>query len=135
IYVLDPPHRQVPPGTAGELYVGGAGVARGYRNHPDLTAERFIPSPFRPGTRLYPTGDLVRYSPDGQIAFLGRVDDQVKIRGYRIEPDEIAAVLNSHPEIKMSTVVAREDLPGEKRLVAYIVTAPAHFTRRALREF
>ncbi len=123
VYVLDPWLRVVPVGVPGELHVGGEGVARGYLNRPDLTAERFIPDPFsgNEGERLYKTGDLVRYLPDGNIQFLGRVDHQVKIRGYRIEISEIEEVLLQHPAIKDVTVVAREDVPGVKRLVAYCV--------------
>jgi amino acid adenylation domain-containing protein len=126
IYILDEYLQQVPIGTPGELYIGGAGLAKGYLNRPDLTTERFIPHPFidEPDARLYKTGDLARYLPDGQIAFLGRTDDQIKIRGYRIEPDEIVSVLDRHPSIQTSLVVAREDIPGDKRLVAYIVPRP-----------
>jgi amino acid adenylation domain-containing protein len=126
IYILDEKKRQVPLGTSGELYIGGAGLARGYRNRPDLTAERFLRNPFssEPGARLYKTGDLAQYLANGQIAFLGRVDDQIKIRGYRIEPNEVVAVLDNHPAVQESVVVAREFGPGDKRLVAYVVSAP-----------
>lgn len=126
IYLLDAQMRQVPPGIAGELYIGGEGVALGYLNRPELTRERFVPDPLSPlpGARLYKTGDMARYLADGQIAFLGRADYQIKIRGYRIEPDEITAVLNSHPAIQNSVIVAREKGGDEKELVAYIVADP-----------
>ena len=120
IYLLDEHLNQVAPGAAGEIHVGGAGLARGYRNRPDLTAEKFISNTFGAG-RLYKTGDLGRQLPDGQIMYLGRTDDQVKIRGYRIEPGEISSVLNRHQDVRTSLVVAREDVPGDKRLVAYMV--------------
>ena len=115
--------RRVPVGVTGELYIGGAGVARGYLNHPELTAERFIPNPFssNPKDRVYRTGDLGRYLPDGQIAFVGRIDDQIKIRGYRIEPSEIITAINRHPDVEASHVVASEDPLESKRLVAYLV--------------
>jgi amino acid adenylation domain-containing protein len=137
IHLLDERRQPVPPGTPGEIYVGGAGVARGYHHRPDLTTERFIPDPFsaRPGARLYRTGDLGRLLPDGQIEFLGRIDDQIKIRGYRVEPEEIVSALNRHPGIRTSAVLAREDRPGEKRLVAYVVPqGDADLTAAGLRE-
>ncbi len=123
IHILDEEMRPVPVATPGEIYIGGAGVARGYLNRPDLTAEKFVGDPFRaePDARLYRSGDLGRYLPDGRIAFLGRIDGQVKIRGYRIETGEVAAVLTQHPAVQASVVVAREDRPGDRRLVAYVV--------------
>ena len=122
-YLLDPYLRLVPVGVPGELHIGGAGVARGYLNRPDLTAEKFIPNPFsdEPSARLYKTGDLARYLPDGNIEFLGRIDHQVKIRGFRIELGEIGTVLSQHPEVRETVVAAREDAPGDRRLVAYVV--------------
>ncbi len=137
IYILDERLQQVPIGAPGELHIGGVGLAKGYLNRPELTAEKFIPHPFsnEPGARLYKTGDLARFLPDGQISFMGRVDQQIKIRGYRIEPNEIVSVLNEHPAIQTSIVVAREDTPGDKRLVAYIVLVPeAHITTSSLRQ-
>lgn len=123
IYLLDEHLQPVPPGTPGEMHVGGAGLARGYHNRSDLTQEKFVPNPFNdePGSRLYKTGDLARLLPDGQFAFLGRIDDQIKIRDYRIEPNEIVSALNRHPDIRESLVVARDDAPGDKQLVAYLV--------------
>ena len=125
LYILDERLRPMPIGVTGELYVGGAGVARGYLNRPELTAERFLPNPFsaEAGARLYKTGDLARYFPNGDIECRGRTDHQVKIRGFRIELGEIESVLGQHQAIRESVVVAREDMPGDKRLVAYLVTA------------
>ncbi|MEP7122426.1 MAG: non-ribosomal peptide synthase/polyketide synthase [Byssovorax sp.] len=121
VYVLDPQQRLLPIGIPGEMYVGGAGVSRGYLRRPELTAERFLPDPFHPGKRLYRTGDLARVLEGGDIEYLGRIDHQVKIRGFRIELGEIEAVLDQHPAVREAVVLAREDAPGEKRLVAYLV--------------
>ncbi len=136
IHILNEQMQQVPAGESGEIYIGGAGLARGYRNRTDLTAERFVRNPFSvdPAQRLYKTGDLGRYLPDGQIEFLGRVDEQIKIRGFRIEPAEIVKVLDEHPGVRASVAVAREISPGDKQLIAYFVPAakaiPTHIELR-----
>ena len=137
IYILDEQQRPVTEG-AGEIYIGGAGLGRGYRNRPELTAERFVPNPFSavPGARMYRTGDLARWLPNGEIAFLGRLDEQVKVRGYRVEPTEVSTVLGQHPAVQASVVIATEDAPGEKQLVAYLVLSPgATVSATALREY
>ncbi|NJN95982.1 MAG: amino acid adenylation domain-containing protein [Anaerolineales bacterium] len=153
IYILDAARQPVPVWVPGEVYIGGAGVARGYLNRPELTRERFVTNPFAkeqrgiedfsplpPRTsapsRLYRTGDLARYLPDGTIEFLGRIDNQVKIRGFRIELGEIEALLSQHPAVKETVVMAREDNPGDKRLVAYLVPTPGQTpTSTELRAF
>jgi amino acid adenylation domain-containing protein len=122
-YVLDPDLQLVPLGTPGELYIGGVGVTRGYLKRSALTAERFIPNPYNtePGARLYKTGDLVCYLPDGNLEFLGRIDHQVKIRGFRIELAEIEALINQHPAVREAVVVAHSDRSDHQRLIAYVV--------------
>jgi amino acid adenylation domain-containing protein len=123
VYILDPHGEPVPVGIPGELHVGGAGLARGYLNRPELTAQRFISHPFRdePDARLYRTGDLARYAPDGSIEFLGRLDHQIKLRAFRIELGEIETALLAHAAVREAVVVCREDQPGDRRLVAYMV--------------
>ncbi|MBG1259151.1 amino acid adenylation domain-containing protein [Nostoc commune] len=150
IYILDDNLQPVPIGVAGELYIGGAGVARGYLNRPDLTKEKFILNPFEEaggstsatlsdqeagGRRLYKTGDLARYLANGNIQFLGRSDRQVKIRGFRIELGEIETVLSTHPQVRQAIVVAREDKPANKCLVAYLVSHQESLTSSQLRDF
>ncbi|MDJ0901106.1 MAG: amino acid adenylation domain-containing protein [Xenococcus sp. MO_188.B8] len=158
-YILDAHHQPVPIGVPGELFIGGDGLARGYLNRPELTQEKFIPNPFdkskvksqkrrnpasakdarerppRQSKLLYKTGDLARYLPDGNIECLGRIDSQVKIRGFRIELGEIESVLSSHPQIQQAVVIAREDVPRDKRLVAYIVSSDKSITSSQLRQF
>ncbi|MEU5018279.1 non-ribosomal peptide synthetase [Streptomyces angustmyceticus] len=133
LYVMDGHGRPAPVGVPGELWIGGAGVARGYLNRPELTAERFVPHPFSddPDARVYRTGDLVRWLPDGNIEFLGRMDHQLKLRGFRVELGEIDAAVLAHPEVTQAVTVVREDQPGDKRLVSYVVCdGPAAVARQ-----
>ncbi|MCW5314093.1 amino acid adenylation domain-containing protein [Nostoc sp. KVJ3] len=135
VYLLDGDLHRVTIGVPGQLYIGGASVARGYLNQPTLTREKFIPNPFIEGDTLYKTGDLVRRLPDGNLEFMGRIDTQVKIRGFRIELAEIEAFLNQHPDIKQAVVILREDEPGNKYLVAYLVTKDNQPTPSTVRNF
>lgn len=138
LYILDERLEPVPVGVPGELHIAGNILARGYLNRPEITAEKFIPNPFAviPGDRLYKTGDLARYFPDGNIEFLGRIDHQVKIRGFRIELGEIESVLNEHPDIRFAVVLARQDRPGDKRLVGYFTVNDSRIPEtRELQDF
>ncbi len=137
LYVLGPRLELLPIGAAGELYIGGAGLARGYINRPDLTAERFLPDPFAAegGARIYRTGDRVRYLPDGNLEFLGRLDDQVKIHGVRVELQEVEAAIAAHPLVQQVAVVARHDASGESQLVAHYVSREPPLSMMELRRF
>ncbi|MES1243430.1 MAG: amino acid adenylation domain-containing protein [Acidobacteriota bacterium] len=136
VHLLDGGLLAVPPGARGEVFLGGDGLARGYLGRPDLTAERYVPDPFgEPGARLYRTGDLARFRHDGDLEYLGRTDHQVKIRGFRVEPGEVEEALRSHPPVADCAVVVREDAPGDRRLVAFVVSSsPAADLRRFLEE-
>ncbi|KAF9948776.1 hypothetical protein BGZ72_009363, partial [Mortierella alpina] len=137
LYVLDKHRNPIPLGAIGELYIGGAGVANGYHNRPELTAERFLPDPYSKveGARMYKSGDLVRYLPDGNLVFIGRSDDQVKIRGYRVELGEIETRLADHPQVRDSVVLVVGGVGDDKRLVAYVVAEPDESLVQTLREF
>ncbi|WP_107666519.1 non-ribosomal peptide synthetase [Cyanothece sp. BG0011] len=137
IYILDNNGNLLPPGLTGELYVGGDGLAQGYLNRPELTQDKFIPNPFSQDKteKLYRMGDLARWLPNGNIEFIGRVDRQVKIRGFRIELGEIESVLNSHPQVKETVVIATEQLPNDKRLVAYVISEDDSLNLEQLRDF
>jgi acyl-CoA synthetase (AMP-forming)/AMP-acid ligase II len=122
VYLLDRQMQPVPIGVSGELYIGGDGLAREYLHRPALTAEKFVPDPFgQPGSRLYRSGDLARFLPDGQIEFLGRIDRQIKLRGFRIELGEIEAALSQHPQVQSCIIMAHADLKDNKQLTAYVV--------------
>ena len=134
VHILDPRGRLCPIGVPGEIYIGGLGVTLGYLRRPELTEERFVPDPFRPGQRMYRTGDRGRWRHEGRLEHLGRLDFQVKVRGHRIELGEIESVLAQHPQVDRSVVVAREDSPGDVRLVAYVVAGTAMPSAQQLRE-
>ncbi|WP_223645098.1 non-ribosomal peptide synthetase [Corallococcus sp. EGB] len=135
LYLLDSHRAPVPVGVAGELYIGGDGVTLGYLHRPELTQERFLANPFRPGERMYRTGDLARWLADGTVEYLGRNDSQVKLRGFRIELGEVEAALASHPSLAQAVALVREDRPGDRRLVAYLVTKPGQaYTDTELRK-
>jgi acyl-coenzyme A synthetase/AMP-(fatty) acid ligase len=136
VYLLDSHIQPVPPRVPAELYIGGIGLARGYLGRPDLTAEKFIPDPFSktPGQRLYKTGDIARYLPDGNIEFLGRMDHQVKVRGFRIELEEVEHALEDHPDVLRAAVLPFGSNPSEKRLIAYVVRT-GKLTASELRSF
>lgn len=135
IYILDQNQQPTPIGVPGEIHIGGDGLARGYLNRPQLTAEKFIPNPFHPDTKIYKTGDLGRYLPDGNIEYIGRIDHQVKIRGFRIETGEIETLLSQHPQVQQVVVIVREDQPGNKYLTGYIVRETETLTSSELRQF
>jgi amino acid adenylation domain-containing protein/non-ribosomal peptide synthase protein (TIGR01720 family) len=136
VYILDSYLQPAPISVPGELYIGGVCLAKGYLNRPELTQEKFIPNPFSDVTeRLYKTGDLARYLSNGNIEYLGRIDNQVKIRGFRIELGEIEAALNTHPQIQQAVAIVTEDIPGNKRLVAYVVKSDKSLTTNQLRQF
>jgi acyl carrier protein len=136
-YLLDQDFQPTPVGVAGELYIGGVSLARGYAARPDLTAERFIPDPFAQatGARMYRSGDIARYAEDGKIEFMGRADDQVKARGYRIELAEVEGALRTHPKVRQAAVALRSDGPADKWLAAYLVTDGEPFAPGELRQF
>jgi amino acid adenylation domain-containing protein len=140
VYLLDWEHRPVPLGAPGEVYLGGAGLSRGYYGRADLTAERFVPNPYAElvgsaGSRLYRTGDLGRLRPEGELEFLGRIDQQVKVRGFRVEPGEIESALLAHAGVRQAAVVAREEASGDRHLVAYVTFSTEPVAARELREF
>lgn len=134
-YILGPNYAVLPAGVPGELYIAGDGLARGYLDRPELTAEKFVPNPFVPGARMYQTGDRVKWLADGTIEFLGRLDHQVKLRGFRIELEEIETLLSQHPAVREVVVLMREDIKNEKRLIAYVVANQTSLTVNDLRVY